>query len=140
MKKLILCASLITFVSLPSFAWVKIVKVNGGLFGYKYITEEHTGGNHSLGCNEPGRQKCRFSQISQGRDNVNKDLALLRMLNVQVLDEIEEKINGLIKSGSSLNGNFRGINNIYVKYDYDAESNILSMEIYSEEEATELGL
>lgn len=58
MKKLMLVLSLFFFVSSTYAVHVKIEKKDGGLCGYKKVTETHTANGHDLICSDPGNEKC----------------------------------------------------------------------------------
>ncbi len=45
--------------------WTKVVKSDGGLFGYKHVDQNTgaTSGNSTLACSDPGFNRCRFTPI-----------------------------------------------------------------------------
>lgn len=114
-----------------SFAWIKVTKDSKGLFGYKYVNEDHSGGSHMLACANPGWNRCRWDTQPTFEDEGD-------VPSLVDYEAIELKVNEGIVGGSSA-GNFL-YNNVYVEYDYRKDSDILTMTLYSFEEAKDLGL
>jgi hypothetical protein len=115
-------------LSTNAFCWIKIDKYNGGLFGYRNVTESHSGDNHMLGCADPGKNKCRFSSISSSGETPS--LFQIEQIDIQIQDKLRNE---------NFRGDFIFENSYFVKYIFDYNINKLSYEIYSIQEAKNFG-
>lgn len=117
-------------INFSAFCWIKVVQTDKGLFGYKYVNEDHAGPNHSLSCSQPGHQKCRFKEslIFNGDETGDQFVS-------DVLLKVDE-----ILSQSDTNGYFYYNSDCYVRYNYNPENDSLVVEIYTKKEARDLGL
>ena len=113
-----------------SYAWIKIEKANKGLFGYKYVNEDHTSGSHMLACAEPGWNGCNWDNPPTFDDGNFLDLDDY----LEIESEVESKIESGVSSGDFL------FETIYVEFTYDQDLDRLVMKLYSKDEARELGL
>lgn len=128
MRKIVL----IVFVFLGTktcFGWTKIEKYNGGFFGYKLVTESHSGPNHMLACADPGKKSCSWAGLVVSTDGEVKE---------EQLKEIDDIINKNVLS-ERFEGTFYYGSNFYVHYSYDLDSDRLNYEVYNLKEAHELG-
>jgi hypothetical protein len=132
MRKYFFTAAVLLGCSMPARAWTKIVKENGGFFGYKTVTEQVTPGSSQLVCSNPGHTKCKFSPIV----TVDPDGTTL---SEDQLDDIDSWVEGRLVNREA-SGNFLYSDAFYVKYTYDPETDKLEIEIYSLDEARDLGL
>ncbi len=130
MKKILI----ITFAFLPflGLSWEKILKENGGFFGYKRITYHEAGPNSTLACADPGRTSCSKANAlvssTSGGSGISDDI-------IQAVDRIiEDKIRNENLEGSFVYSSY------FVKYQFNVEQNKLEFIIYTELEAHELGL
>ncbi|MCC5924889.1 MAG: hypothetical protein JJT77_13990 [Crocinitomicaceae bacterium] len=107
-----------------SYAWIKVVKMNGGFRGYKYVNEDHSGGNHLLACAEPGKTKCKWDRHPSfsGSDSPS----------FEDMGAIERRITELIYS-DNLIGDF-WYYSIFVEYEYDVSTDTLTFTLYSQDE------
>jgi hypothetical protein len=127
-------AGLIVLNCLTAFSYTIITKDNGGWFGFRTVTESHSGPNHQLACADPGRMKCEFGTafggITQGGE----------VINLESFEPIENMILDLLAFENSIvAGEFYFESDFFIMYSYDFNTDRLTIEIYTLHEASCLG-
>lgn len=112
--------------------WTKIEKTNGGLRGFRTVTESITPGSSMLACYDPGRSKCVFSG---GFTVISEDGEIIKYDDFSIIEE--EVMKRITRDNTS--GSFAFSSDLFVKYSYNDNSDKLTMEIYSTYEAKTLG-
>ena len=138
MKKIILFV--FAFIAIKSIAnngdtrllaaptWTKVVKENGGIFGYKYVNQDppNPSGNQSLLCATPGWHRCRFNStaIVVGGGTVGLTSEDFEAIDAKVMSSITEtEPSGIL------------VYNAYtVKYKYNVNSNKIKYKIFNQDE------
>lgn len=108
----------------PAFSLDVITRSNRGLFGYKEIKESHdvVNGINYLYCTNPGKSSCKWPKLTSNNDEYEDIIARV----------------DLECSKGSTSGAF-GRGRYYVMYKFDSNSDIITIHIYTNEEATALG-
>ncbi len=114
-----------------------VTKENGGIFGYKTITETigtgENSGQHGLYCQDPGRTRCRTNSISVVVDETLS-------LDYTEFEKIEELVEQALKDSNGAPGRINFNGKAIVTYSYDADKDKLVFTIYSILEAQNLNL
>ena len=159
MKKTIFLAILLFYFS-HSFAWVKstTTKSNGGLFGFKDVTENLSGPPAStnctftLMCEDPGVARCKFTQYDMKNTSVwgcqsivvnTSEETWWEVLN----DDINDRIALGYTSGTFIRQDVQithpvtnTFENAVVTWNYSSANDVLEMTVYSYNEALSLGV
>ena len=109
------------------YSWIKVVKMNGGFRGFKYVNEEHSGGNHQLLCSEPGKRECKWEIPPTFSESDSPSF--------EDMDMIERRIIELIYN-DNLSGDF-WYYSVFVEYEYDERTDTLTFTLYSEDEVNQ---
>lgn len=114
--------------------YTKIVKSNGGLFGYKYVDETSTsngsgGTNQLLACSDPGWNRCRFNSTARGVLTDNDYDAIDQTIFDAVTKSEEKKVSGQFVYNTEF----------LVVYYYHLSPNKLTYEIFTKDEAAAAG-
>lgn len=144
MKKIIITT--LTLLSIKGFSGVsneklfaaptytKIVKSDGGLFGYKYVDETTTsngsgGTNQILACSNPGWNRCRFTSTAKS------------ILTQTDLDQIESLVTDQVASVQDKKTEGQLVYNAsyLVVYKYHLGPDDLTYEIFTKDEASAAG-
>ncbi len=123
MKKTILALLLLVAVS-PAYSLDVITRSDRGLFGYREITESHDAANgiNYLYCTNPGKSSCKWAKLTSNNDKY---------------EDIVLRVDGECSQGSVAGSFEKG--DYYVRYTFDRDSDVLTIYIYSREEAIGLG-
>lgn len=129
MKKFILISiALLTYTM--SYSVTIITKSNGGWFGFKTVTEDHSGPNHQLACADSGRTQCKFQGILGGVNQQGEHIDLEDYV------PIENIITNYLSAANTPDfGSFYYLSDFYVKYSYQVNIDCLIIEIYTINEA-----
>lgn len=128
-KKLIF---LFAFIPFLGFSWTKILKENGGFFGYKTVSYSVTGPNSILACSDPGKTNCSISNAIIQTDTIGN------IISDDLINEIDNAITDKL-SQENLEGSFTYLS-YFIKFQYNIEQNKLEYIIYTLAEANELGI
>lgn len=108
----------------------KVVKSNRGLFGYEYVTQtESSGGGILLACSQPGFKDCKI---------VPSSITTPGGLPTEEGNEIQNLVDSLIEGGQTA-GNFVYGDNFLVIYSFDSTIDETEIDVYTKDEAAELG-
>ncbi len=118
--------------------YTKIVKSNGGFFGYRDVASSETGNgsggtNVILACADPGLRRCRMSNAT--------NFTTTGLLTEEDFDQIDQQVLSRLTAGTGdvVNGQFVYNSNYMVVYKYKIASNELTYEIYTRDEAIQAG-
>ncbi len=133
MKNLFTTALLLIAFANISFADVpKVTKKNGGLFGYKSVTEVVGEGQHTLTCTDPGRTRCRPMSSIYVDGTLTLSAEELELIDT----EVDHSINVLHKES----GKFVYDSKSLIVFSYSPETDLIVYYIYSIQQATNLNL
>ncbi len=118
--------------------YTKIVKSNGGFFGYRDVGSTTTGNgsggtNVILACSEPGLRRCRMSSTTNFTTN--------GLLSEEDYNQIDQQVVSRLAAtnGDIQNGKFVYNSAYLVVYNFKISSNELTYEIYTRDEAIQAG-
>jgi hypothetical protein len=118
--------------------YTKVIRHQGGFFGYKYINQTSTsngsgGSNVLLACSDPGSSKCKLNtSTSMVSGNLNDDDSAA--IDVIITNRV------LQSNGTESSGQFIYNTDFLVVYNYEIDTDKLTYEVYTREEAIQLGL
>jgi hypothetical protein len=129
MKKLILLGFVLS--SWSSQAELIVTKKDGGLFGYKSVSETIGEGRHTLNCTDPGRTRCKAQMLT-----VDGTLTLTE----EEFEVIDATVASLVADKHKESGSFNYANKCLISFKYNPDNHLLIFTVYSIEEATKLNL
>jgi hypothetical protein len=135
MKKKLIFSSLLLIASSVSKAEVgpTVTKSNGGLLGYKYISETQAEGRHTLTCSEPGRMRCKPILTMPNGDGEG----VILDFEYEIIDELVlQEISKRQKEKGKINYN----NKYIIQYKYNPDQDVMTYEIYTLNNAKKKGI
>jgi hypothetical protein len=132
MKKLLMTVLFAGVVALQSFGYIKVDSQKGGLFGYKYLKEEHNGKNHDLVCMNPGFSSCKW--------HILPPLTDARPISLDRYEQLLEYANEEIYVKGNYSGRMITEDRYVITWSHTEDEYRDIYTIYDLEEAKEMGI